>query len=503
MFLFVHVKNYIFEMWVLKIMFSKFLKFLSFFNKQHSEHLYNSSVIHEKTSRDFSLNEKKGTNKFVMGAACSVFLSAIVLSIFGAFNINAKSRSAEMHANAEKNFIILTNNLEPKVLGELSLSSNTSYQNNTFKKTLYIKKGSNLTKTLIKAGIKPIEAFKSVESLKGKFNTRNIIAGQPVEILIHKNTGTLLSLYIKHSPEKIIKSYLIDNNSFFSNEETILLKKFYSYLTGTIDTSLFVATRSAGVPIPVVMEMVNIFSWDIDFQRDIHPDDKFEILFEVYKNHDGKNIKHGNILFSSLTTRGEKLDLYRHKLENGKVDYFNNDGESAKKALLKTPVNGARLSSRYGKRRHPVLGYTRMHRGIDFAAPRGTPIRAAGDGRIELAKRNGGYGKYVRIRHNNNYKTAYAHLKSYARGIRPGTRVKQGQVIGFVGTTGVSTGPHLHYEIHRNGKQINPLKLRLPKGQKLKGLALTKFYKDIESISSILKIHDYYLASNGSNIKTN
>ena len=493
----------IFEMWVLKIMFSKYLKFLFFFNKHNSQHLDNSLIFHEKIRSNFYAEEKRKTNKFVMGVACSVIFSAIVLSIFGAFNINAKSRSAEIHANAEKNFIILSNNLEPIVLANLSLPSNISFKNNTFKTILYIRKGSNLTETLIEAGIKPIEAFKVVDSLKSSINTRNIIAGQPVEILVQKNTGKLLSLFIRHSPEKIVTSYLVDNNSFFSSEETIRLKKFYSFLTGTIDTSLFVATRSAGVPIPVVMEMVNIFSWDIDFQRDIHPDDKFEILFEAYKNHEGKNIKNGNILFASLSSRGERFDLYRHKLENGKVDYFNNNGESAKKALLKTPVNGARLSSRYGKRKHPVLGYTRMHRGIDFAAPRGTPIRAAGDGRIELAKRNGGYGKYVRIRHNNNYKTAYAHLKSYARGIRPGTRVKQGQVIGYVGTTGVSTGPHLHYEVHRNGQQINPLKLKLPKGQKLKGLKLTKFYKDIESISSILKTHDYYLASNDSIIKAN
>jgi murein DD-endopeptidase MepM/ murein hydrolase activator NlpD len=172
---------------------------------------------------------------------------------------------------------------------------------------------------------------------------------------------------------------------------------------------------------------------------------------------------------------GTELRLIRHELANGDVDYFNEKGESVRKALLRTPVDGARLSSRYGKRKHPVLGYTRMHRGVDFAAPRGTPIMAAGDGVVEYASTNGSYGRYLRIRHNGTYKSGYAHLKSFARGVRVGTRVRQGQIVAYVGTTGRSTGPHLHYEIYRDNAQINPLSLKLPTGSKLKGKELKNF----------------------------
>ena len=190
---------------------------------------------------------------------------------------------------------------------------------------------------------------------------------------------------------------------------------------------------------------------------------------------DGVVVNNGEIQYAKLTLRGTELPLYRFETPEGNLDYFNTKGESVRKALMKTPIDGARLSSRFGNRKHPILGYTRLHAGVDFAAPRGTPIYAAGDGTVTVAGTNGGYGKYIKIRHNGTYSTAYAHLNGYARGVRKGKRVRQGQVIGYVGSTGRSTGPHLHYEIHRNGKQINPLGLKLPSGEKLKGQTLEAF----------------------------
>jgi len=198
-------------------------------------------------------------------------------------------------------------------------------------------------------------------------------------------------------------------------------------------------------------------------------------MFERFHDDSGEAVKLGNILFAALTLSGTEYRLYRHTMKDGTVDYFNQHGDSVKKALLRTPIDGAKLTSGFGARRHPILGYTRMHRGVDFGAPAGTPVMAAGDGVIEKAGINSGYGNYVAIRHNGQFKTAYAHLSRFGKGISPGRRVRQGDIIGYVGSTGLSTGPHLHYEVLQNDEQVNPTGVRLPTGIKLKGPDLTLF----------------------------
>ncbi len=218
-----------------------------------------------------------------------------------------------------------------------------------------------------------------------------------------------------------------------------------------------------------------MFSFDVDFQREIQPGDSFEILYERLADDAGTTVGEGDILIASLTLSDNNMTLYRFKTDKGFTDYFDSSGQSAQKSLLRTPTDATRISSGFGRRRHPVLGYTRMHKGTDFAAPPGTPIYAAGDGVIEKAGWAGGYGKYVRIRHNGNYKTAYAHMRRVGPGIKAGVRVKQRQIIGYVGATGRVTGPHLHYEVHFNGRQIDPKKVRLPSGYRLKGAELERF----------------------------
>ena len=215
----------------------------------------------------------------------------------------------------------------------------------------------------------------------------------------------------------------------------------------------------------------------MDFQRDIQRGDHFELLFEIFYNKRGEIAKYGEIQFAKLRVRETELPLYRFVMFDSNADYFNRDGHSVRKALMKTPIDGARLTSRFGRRKHPILGYRKMHRGIDFGAPRGTPVMAAGNGIVEVAGWNGHYGRYLRIRHNSRYKTAYAHLSKFRRGVRKGKRVLQGQVIAYVGSTGRSTGPHLHYEILVNNKRINPLRLKLPSGKKLKGSELIQFLR--------------------------
>lgn len=239
---------------------------------------------------------------------------------------------------------------------------------------------------------------------------------------------------------------------------------------GTVQTSLYVDALEQGAGDQQVVDFAQVFAYDVDFQREVHPGDEFEFVYEAVSDERGNPIRAGNLIYAALNGRVVDKSFYRFTPEDtGETDYFQGNGESATRFLMKTPINGARLSSRFGNRRHPISGYTRLHKGTDFAAPTGTPIYAAGHGTVERASRYGGYGHYVRIRHANGYKTAYAHMSRYGRGVRKGTRVRQGQVIGYVGSTGASTGPHLHYEVYINGKPVDAMRLKLPTGRKLAG----------------------------------
>ena len=231
--------------------------------------------------------------------------------------------------------------------------------------------------------------------------------------------------------------------------------------------------------------LIRMFSWDVDFQRDIRHGDHFETLYEeVTLEKDESQVK-GELVYAGLTLRGKLIDAYLFSPDGGLKTYYDSEGRSLRKFLLRTPIDGARLSSHFGKRRHPVLGYTKMHKGTDFAAPRGTPIYAGGSGRIDKAERFGGYGNYVRIRHSDAWSTAYAHMHNFAKGIRPGVRVRQGQIIGYVGSTGRSTGNHLHYEVLQNGTQVNPMTMKQPALASLSGADLEAFQKERDRIDAL------------------
>lgn len=256
--------------------------------------------------------------------------------------------------------------------------------------------------------------------------------------------------------------------------EKELFPKLYARKT-RIETSLYGSAARANIPSAVIAEMIRIYSWNIDFQRDIRSGDKIEVLYEAFETEDGEFARYGNVLFASLNVGNRDYPIYRFEMDDGRVDYFEPDGISIRKTLMKTPVDGARISSGFGMRKHPVMGYSKMHKGMDFAAPTGTPIYAAGDGVVERAGRNGSFGNYVRIRHNSKLKTAYAHLHRIKSSVSKGSRVRQGQIIGYVGTTGRSTGPHLHYEVLLNGEQVNPRSVNLPTGEQLAGQQLKRF----------------------------
>ena len=376
----------------------------------------------------------------------------------------AEAAGAEAVAPAERE-------LEVAALGDAA-------QTGPVRQSVTVKKGGTLMRTLIDAGADRRQAHQAIAALEKVFDPRRLQVGQEILITsepMESGADRLLSVALPLTAEREIAAVRSDDGSFIPDEINKPLHRELMRAEGEISDTLFLATGRAGVPPQIVMDAIRIFSWEIDFQRDIQKGDRFHLLFERFFSESGEVVRDGRVVFASLVLSGRELSLYRHKLEDGSTGYFDKSGQSARRALLRTPVDGARLSSGFGRRKHPILGYTRIHRGIDFAAPRGTPIVAAGDGVIEYAGRNGAYGRYVRIRHNGSYKTAYGHMHRIAKGLRSGVRVRQGQVIGQVGSTGRSTGPHLHYEVINKGKQISPMRLRLPTGEALSGAALDRF----------------------------
>ena len=261
----------------------------------------------------------------------------------------------------------------------------------------------------------------------------------------------------------------LETNNFISKKIEKNLKKIISYKENKITSSLYQTAVGLNIKPNIIIEFARLYGFQVDFQRDIWKNDSFQIIYEEFLNENGDIIETGNIIFANLNLQNKDLKLYRHEYKKNKIDYFDENGKSMRKTLMKTPINGARLSSSFGKRKHPILGFTKMHTGTDFAAPTGTPILASGDGIVVRARWCGGGGNCVKIKHNRVYQTVYAHMSKFAKGIKKGVKVKQGQVIGYVGSTGLSTGPHLHYEVIENGKKINSQKLKLPSGKILKG----------------------------------
>ncbi|UYN93236.1 MAG: peptidoglycan DD-metalloendopeptidase family protein [Enhydrobacter sp.] len=269
----------------------------------------------------------------------------------------------------------------------------------------------------------------------------------------------LQALTIRPEARREITLERDDKGDFAAREKVFETEARVERVSGSIDGSLIGSAAQAGVPARAMAEMLRAFSWDVNFQHDIKVGDRFDVMLEQSWTSDGKPVDSGRVLWASLTTEGGRKThtVYRFQPRGGEDFFYDGEGRSVVKSLLRTPLNMSRISSTFGMRRHPLLGFTRMHTGVDFAAPTGTPILAAGSGTVAQAGRNGGYGLWVLIRHENGLSTGYAHMHGIARGVRVGTRVRQGQVIGFVGSTGMSTGPHLHFELHRNGRPVNPL----------------------------------------------
>ncbi len=347
-------------------------------------------------------------------------------------------------------------------------------------RSLTVRSGDTLMKLLVKAGVPRNQGHAAIVALRKVYNPRSILPGQKITVTMRPGAAddapaTLREIALRANVERDVMVRLRDDGSFKAGETKRELRTKLVRGSGTVKSSLYVAGRRAGLPPAILIEMMRIYSWDVDFQRDMQSGDGFDVVFERLTTESGEKVRDGKIVYASLRLGKATHRFYRFVDKRGRAGYFDENGQSAKKPLLRTPVDGARLTSRYGRRRHPVLRYTRMHRGVDFAAQRGTPVFAAGNGRIVYRGRKGAFGKYIKIRHNSQYATAYAHLRSFRRGVTSGSRVKQGQIIGYVGSTGTATGPHLHFEVLVGGRQVNPLRVRLPSGRKLKGKQLAAF----------------------------
>jgi murein DD-endopeptidase MepM/ murein hydrolase activator NlpD len=302
-----------------------------------------------------------------------------------------------------------------------------------------------------------------------------------------QSISRLLSLHFSPSIEQEITVTRTTEGGYTADMVKKELQVHRHRAGGTIDSSLYLAAMQAGIPADVVVDMIHMFSYKVDFQRDLHPGDRFEVYYDYYYTPDGQPAKYGAISYAMMTLGGRQIPMYRFQADpNEPAEYFDQKGESAKGLLMKTPVDGARISSGFGSRFHPILGYTRMHKGVDFAVPTGTPVMAAGGGTIQFMGRANGYGNFVKINHGNGYSTDYGHLSRFAPGMRQGARVRQGQVFAYSGMSGMATGPHLHYEILVNNVQVNPLTVKMAQGRMLLGKLLRLFQDKRLEIDSMV-----------------
>ena len=375
-----------------------------------------------------------------------------------------------------------TNNL--KEITETNEFSNLAHFfiskiNSPYEEIEYVIKNNDTIEKILKKYKIRDEDIKNISLKLKKKKLANIYSGRKLSIIVKKlgdGSKTIVNFLYPINNTTSVEVRKIQDN-FIVKENILQLYKKEVVVKNVITNNLYSSAVSLGVEPNIIVEFARIFGFEVDFQRDIRKGDWFEILYEKFEDDNNKVRDTGKIIYASMYVNGEEINLYNFKYKN-EEDYYDIKGKSITKSLMKTPINGARLSSSFGMRKHPILGYNKMHRGTDFAAPSGTPIMASGSGTVTRARWCGGGGNCVKIKHNSTYETIYAHMKAFAKGIKEGRKVKQGQIIGYVGSTGLSTGPHLHYEVIVNGKKVNSQKLKLPSGKTLTGNERKQFELD-------------------------
>ena len=394
-----------------------------------------------------------------------IFLLILTIVSTQLYNFNTKK--------IQKDYIdILRNSYFKKSVNYFFLNLKPKFENIDYK----IESGDTIVNILNGFSVSEKEIQKIVRIVNAN-NAQNLIQNQTLKITIENtvNLRKISSILIPVSKSRKLEIYKdMENKTFFKREIITNLQKKVILKEGVIKYSLYRSATQENINPNIIIEFARLYGFQVDFQRDIRKNDSFQLVYEIFVDETGKIFESGNIIYANLILRGQNNQLYYFPKKNFNGHYDEN-GKSIKKALMKTPINGARLSSSYGMRKHPILGYNKMHRGTDFAAPEGTPIMASGDGVIMKAGWCGGGGNCVKIKHNKTYQTIYAHMKNFSKLAIPGNRIKQGQIIGYVGSTGMSTGPHLHYEVIENGKKINSQLLKLPSGKSLVGSSREQF----------------------------
>ena len=336
---------------------------------------------------------------------------------------------------------------------------------------LKVRNGDSIQRILYDQKISPADVNNVINALRREYNIGTLRNDQKVYLIIkrEKNGNFVSRLTVNIDNITTVHVFLNKDNVYETKRVTKILTKKNHLVETTIDRGIYRTAKQSGIENSIVAQFARLYGFEVDFQRDLKKNDKIKIFYERYLDDDGVPQRTGNIIYSEITNVERNIILYRYEYPNGSIAYFTPEGKSIEKSLMRTPINGAKLSSRYGFRIHPILGYNQMHQGTDFAAPIGTPVMASGAGTVEYSGWKGGYGKFISIRHSPVYQTNYAHLQDYAKGIRRGAKVQQGQVIGYLGSTGSSTGPHLHYEVVINGKKENSQTLKLPSAAPLEG----------------------------------
>ena len=418
-------------------------------------------------------------SKFHFALFASIIFLILIIFLFTNFinNRNLENQNNLKTIANTSEFSNLSKFLFSKISSPYEAINYTIKNNDTIEKIL---KSFNINKNDIKTI--------SVKLRQKKLS--NIYSGRKLSLIYKKledGTNTVVNLLFPINNTSSIEVRKTQSD-FYIKENILKLYRKEVVVKNNIKNNLYNAAVSSKIEPNIIVEFARIFGFEVDFQRDIRKNDWFEIYYEKFIDDNGKVRDTGKIIYASMYVNGEEINLYSFKYKNNDLEYYDIKGKSITKSLMKTPINGARLSSSFGMRKHPILGYNKMHRGTDFAAPSGTPIMASGSGTITRARWCGGGGNCVKIKHNSTYETIYAHMKSFAKGIKEGRKVKQGQIIGYVGSTGLSTGPHLHYEVIVNGKKVNSQKLKLPSGKILKGNERKEF--ELERIKIDLKLSE-------------
>ena len=387
---------------------------------------------------------------------------------------NKENESNFKEITKTDDFLSLTNFLISKI-------------NSPYEEINYVIKNNDTVEKILKQFKIRKEDIRNISLKLRAKNLTNIYSGRKLSLILKKledGSNTIVNFVypINNTTSVEIRKY---QNDFLLKENILQLYKKEVLVKNVIKNNLYSSAIESGIEPNIIVEFARIFGFEVDFQRDIRKGDWFEILYEKFEDDNNKVRDTGKIIYASMYVNGEEINLYNFNYKN-EEEYYDIKGKSITKSLMKTPINGARLSSSFGMRKHPILGYNKMHRGTDFAAPSGTPIMASGSGTVTRARWCGGGGNCVKIKHNSTYETIYAHMKAFAKGIREGKKVRQGQIIGYVGSTGLSTGPHLHYEVLINGKKVNSQKLKLPSGKILKGAARKRF--ELDRIKTDLKL---------------